>query len=76
MDIVVFPSKYGGGAGRVEIVESARKFETLTSYGQNWNGKGWTNGVAQPGLGPETVRTCHYYDDPNVFYQLNFPDIK
>lgn len=74
LDIVVFPSKYGGGAGHVEIVESAN-LNTFTSYGQNWNGKGWTNGVAQPGWGPETVtRHVHYYDDPMYFIRLNFPD--
>ncbi|CAC6501660.1 TPA: N-acetylmuramoyl-L-alanine amidase [Staphylococcus aureus] len=74
LDIVVFPSKYGGGAGHVEIVESAN-LNTFTSFGQNWNGKGWTNGVAQPGWGPETVtRHVHYYDDPMYFIRLNFPD--
>ncbi|NFZ76851.1 N-acetylmuramoyl-L-alanine amidase, partial [Staphylococcus aureus] len=36
---------------------------------------GWTNGVAQPGWGPETVtRHVHYYDDPMYFIRLNFPD--
>ena len=67
-----FPSKYGGGAGHVEIVESAN-LNTFTSFSQNWNGKGWTNGVAQPGWGPETVtRHVHYYDDPMYFIRLNF----
>ncbi len=74
LDIVVFPSKYGGGAGHVEIVESAN-LNTFTSFGQNWNGKGWTNGVAQPGWGPETVtRHVHYYDNPMYFIRLNFPN--
>lgn len=73
LDIVVFPDKYGSGAGHVAIVTRATltQFECLE---QNWRGQGWTNGVVSPGWGPERVtRRWHYYDDPMYFIRLDFP---
>ena len=73
LDIVVFPDKYGSGAGHVAIVTRA----TLTQFQcleQNWLGQGWSNGVVSPGWGPEKVtRRWHYYDDPMYFIRLDFP---
>ena len=69
-DIAVFNGGYGGGAGHVAPVTRATltQFEVLE---QNWNGQGWTNGVASPGWGPERVtRRWHYYDDPMYFYSI------
>lgn len=72
-DIVVWHGGYGGGAGHVAIVTKA----TLTQFQvleQNWLGKGWTDGVNQPGWGPERVtRRWHYYDNPMYFIRFNFP---
>lgn len=72
-DIAVFNGGYGGGAGHVAPVTRATltQFEVLE---QNWNGQGWTNGVASPGWGPERVtRRWHYYDDPMYFIRFDFP---
>ncbi|MCZ6903404.1 MAG: CHAP domain-containing protein, partial [Rickettsia endosymbiont of Ixodes persulcatus] len=66
-DIVIWHGGYGGGAGHVAIVTKA----TLTQFQvleQNWLGNGWTDGVNQPGWGPERVtRRWHYYDNPMYF---------
>ena len=67
-----FPSKYGGGAGHVEIVESAN-LNTFTSFGKIGMVKVGQMALQQPGWGPETVtRHVHYYDDPMYFIRLNF----
>ena len=69
----MFNGGYGGGAGHVAPVTRATltQFEVLE---QNWNGQGWTNGVASPGWGPERVtRRWHYYDDPMYFIRFEFP---
>ena len=52
----MFNGGYGGGAGHVAPVTRATltQFEVLE---QNWNGQGWTNGVASPGWGPESDKT-------------------
>ena len=56
LDIVVFPGKYGSGAGHVAIVTRATltQFECLE---QNWDGQGWTNGVVSPGWGRKGYKT-------------------
>lgn len=73
-DIAVFPGSYGGGCGHVAVVRQAT-LNQIQVLEQNWNGQGWTNGVASPGWGPETVtRRWHYYDDPMYFIRFNFPN--
>ncbi len=61
LDIVVFRQSMVAELDMLKFASA--NLNTFTSFGQNWNGKGWTNGVAQPGCSYETVtRHVHYYE--------------
>ena len=71
-DMVVFNGSYGGGHGHVAWVLEAT-LDYIIVAEQNWLGKGWTDGIEQPGWGPEKVtKRKHAYDFPMWFIRPKF----
>lgn len=71
-DMVVFNGSYGGGHGHVAWVLEAT-LDYIIVAEQNWLGQGWTDGVEQPGWGPEKVtKRKHSYDFPMWFVRPAF----
>ena len=71
-DMVVFNESYGGGHGHVAWVLEAT-LDYIIVAEQNWLGKGWTDGIEQPGWGPEKVtKRKHAYDFPMWFIRPKF----
>ena len=71
-DMVVFNGSYGGGHGHVAWVLEAT-LDYIIVAEQNWLGQGWTDGIEQPGWGPEKVtKRKHAYDFPMWFIRPKF----
>ena len=71
-DMVVFNGSYGGGHGHVAWVLEAT-LDYIIVAEQNWEGKGWTDGIESPGWGPEKVtKRKHGYDFPMWFIRPEF----
>ena len=71
-DLVVFNRSFGGGYGHVAWVLDAT-LDYIIVAEQNWEGKGWTDGVVSPGWGPEKVtKRKHSYSFPMWFIRPKF----